>query len=212
MDFKKKLIRLLHHPFESACMLIRFLINRPRFRDFHLSTYIADTEDVTCRYVSLSRGVYIGKRCRIEGITQYNDKSFTPSIEFGECATVRQNLYLTCANYVSVGKNTAIAAYVTITDIDHPYDDISKPIERQDIQVGEVVIGEDCKIYNGAVILRDTHIGRHCTIGANAVVRGDFPDFSVIVGAPARVIKRFNHDTNQGEKTGKHGTFLTERK
>ena len=39
-------------------------------------------------------------------------------------------------------------------------------------------------------------IGKHCVIGANAVVVHDIPDYSVAVGAPARVIKKFNEDSN----------------
>jgi acetyltransferase-like isoleucine patch superfamily enzyme len=41
------------------------------------------------------------------------------------------------------------------------------------------------------VVLPGANIGRHVTIGANSVVTGDIPDYSVAVGAPARVIRRY---------------------
>jgi acetyltransferase-like isoleucine patch superfamily enzyme len=43
-------------------------------------------------------------------------------------------------------------------------------------------------------------IGRHAVIGANAVVNRDIPAFSVAVGAPARVIKRYDFDLRQWVK------------
>ena len=37
-------------------------------------------------------------------------------------------------------------------------------------------------------MLRGADIGRCCIIGANSVVRGEIPDYSIAVGAPARVV------------------------
>ena len=142
----------------------------------------------------------IGKHARIEGVFAYNGKRFSPVIEFGEGCTVEQGLHLTCANRVSIGQNTAIAAYVTISDIHHPYENVDMPIEKQDIEVSEVVIGDDCKLYNGVVITPGVHIGKHVTIGANAVVTKDIPDYCVAVGAPARIIKQYNASTNKWER------------
>lgn len=145
---------------------------------------------------------------RIEGVKRYNNVCFTPEIIIEDGVSIQQNLHLTCANKIFIGKNTAIAANVTITDIHHPYTDINVPIERQDIEVKEVVIGEECKIYNGAVILPGVHIGKHVSIGANSVANKDIPDYCVVAGAPARIIKRFNFETNQWQKTDKLGNFI----
>ena len=54
-----------------------------------------------------------------------------------------------------------------------------------------VSIGDGSWIGHGAVVLPGSRIGRHVTIGANSVVSGDIPDFSVAVGSPARVIRRY---------------------
>lgn len=52
-----------------------------------------------------------------------------------------------------------------------------------------VYIGEETFIGAGSVILPGTKIGKYCIVGAGAVVKGAFDDFSVIVGSPARRIK-----------------------
>lgn len=106
-------------------------------------------------------------------------------------------MHLTCANSIIIGKYTAIAANVTITDINHPYVDVDTPIEKQDIEVGYVRIGEDSKIYNNVVILPNVTIGKHVTIGANSVVDKDIPDYCVAVGIPAKVIKKYDFETNK---------------
>lgn len=149
------------------------------------------------KYIVLGRKVVIGNAARLEAVTRYNDKVYAPRIRIGENVTIEQNLHLTCANRVVIGDNTAIAANVTITDIDHPYTDVTSPIERQDLVVKEVVIGPDSKIYNNVVVLPGVHIGRHCVVGANSVVTHDLPDFSVAVGAPIRIIKRYDHELRE---------------
>lgn len=149
---------------------------------------------MTPKYISLGEHVYIGHYARIEGVDQYNDKHFTPDIRIEDGVSIIQSLYLTCANRIVIGKNTAIASNVTITDINHPYDDVYVSIEKQDIEVSEVIIGEDCKIYNNVVILPGVHIGKHVTIGANSVVSKDIPDYSVAAGTPAKVIKKFDFE------------------
>ncbi|MCD1116495.1 acyltransferase [Chryseobacterium turcicum] len=152
--------------------------------------------------------VSIGNRARIEGVKQYQSKIFTPNIILNEGVTIQQNIHLTCAESVVIGRNTAIAANVSITDIHHPYDDINIPIEHQDIKTKPVFIGDDCKIYNNSVILQGTIIGKHCTIGANSVVSGQFGDYCVIAGIPAKVLKRYSFETQAWLKTDAKGNFL----
>lgn len=56
----------------------------------------------------------------------------------------------------------------------------------------ETKIGDGCFIGYGAAIQSGTKLGKHCVVGTNSVVRGEFPDYSVIVGSPARVVKQYN--------------------
>jgi acetyltransferase-like isoleucine patch superfamily enzyme len=164
--------------------------------------------EITPEYISVGDGVTIMHHARLQGISNYLGIKYNPRIVLGEGVSIQQNLHLTCARSVSIGSNTAIAANVTITDIHHPYEDISKPIEHQELIVKEVFIDSDCKIYNNAVILPGVHIGKHSTIGANSVVTGDISDFSVAVGIPARIVKRYNPVSQKWEKTKPDGSFI----
>ena len=200
MGLQRKIRNFIQTPFATIRRVCLYIVNSRRYKEYHLSCIVRSPLFVTPSCVSLRPNVCIGKQARIEGVFAYNGKRFSPVIEFGEGCTVEQGLHLTCANRVSIGQNTAIAAYVTISDIHHPYENVDIPIEKQDIEVSEVVIGDDCKLYNGVVITPGVHIGKHVTIGANAVVTKDIPDYCVAVGAPARIIKQYNASTNKWEK------------
>lgn len=52
------------------------------------------------------------------------------------------------------------------------------------------IIGNNCFIATGAKILGNVKIGNECVIGANAVVIADVPDNCIVVGVPAKIIKR----------------------
>lgn len=54
---------------------------------------------------------------------------------------------------------------------------------------GNVKVGEGTHIGIGAAIIQGINIGQWCTIGAGAVVIHDIPDYAVVVGNPARIIK-----------------------
>jgi len=180
--------------------LLWWIFNCSQFASLGTKSYFQKGILITKKYIHCGKMVRVEKNCRIEGIKRYNDKYFTPKIILHDNVSIQQNLHLTCASRIEIGKNTAIAANVTITDIHHPYIDINVPIEKQDIEVKEVHIGEDCKIYNNTVILSGITIGKHVTIGANSVVTHDIPDFCVVAGLPAKVIKQYNFKTNQWEK------------
>lgn len=179
--------------------LFFYLFNLGRYKKLHFSSYVQAPIIITPSCISLHKYVIIGNNARIEGVYQYNDVLFTPHIEFHNGVRIEQNLHLTCANKIVVGCYTSIGANVTITDIHHSYEDIKKPIEKNDIVVKSVVIGDECKIYNNVVILPGVTIGKHVTVGANSVVTHDIPDYCVAVGAPAKVVKQYNQSTNKWE-------------
>ncbi len=143
--------------------------------------------------ITLGDYVFIRDHSRLEGVFSYAGIFYTPSITIGNRVCIEQNVHITCASNIQIGSNTAIAANVTITDIEHPYTDISLPPEKQQIKVKQVQIGEDCKIYNNAVILPGTILGKHTVVAANAVVLGkEYPAFCVLAGIPAKVIKQYD--------------------
>jgi acetyltransferase-like isoleucine patch superfamily enzyme len=63
------------------------------------------------------------------------------------------------------------------------------PIKDQGIVKSPVRIGPDTWLAAKVTVLRGTLVGRGCILGAHAVAKGEFPDYSIAVGAPARIVK-----------------------
>jgi len=123
--------------------------------------------------------------------------------------SVGQNLHIISADErLVVGKDTTISANVFISNVDHDYQVLNLHILRQQYLLKPTAIGENCFIGYGAVIQPGTILGRQCIIGANSVVKGVFPDFCVIAGVPAKIIKRYNTNTQTWERTLPDGKFL----
>ena len=90
---------------------------------------------------------------------------------------------------IDIGDDVFTGMNVYITDQNHGYEELNIPIGIQSPNDDPVVIGSGSWIGSGAVILPGARIGRQCVIGANSVVRGEVPDFSVVAGVPAKVIR-----------------------
>ena len=68
------------------------------------------------------------------------------------------------------------------------------------IGMGGSIIGDDCYISPGVKIVKPVRIGNNVVIGANAVVNKDIPDNTMVAGIPAKIIKKFNPNTQKWEK------------
>jgi acetyltransferase-like isoleucine patch superfamily enzyme len=164
---------------------------------------------ITYKYLELGNKIFIRDGARIEGVSRYLDETYEPLIRIEDNVSIEQNFHLTCGSKITIGANTAIAANVSITDIHHPYTDITLPPEKQYLEIKEVIIGADCKIFNNAVILPGAKLGKHSIVGANSVVKGiTYPDYCVIAGAPAKIIKRYSSETNSWLKTDADGNYI----
>jgi acetyltransferase-like isoleucine patch superfamily enzyme len=116
----------------------------------------------------------------------------TASLRIGRGCALGYNNHLTCVREVTIGDYVLTANNVYISDNAHGYEDVSRPIMQQPIIFkNPVSIGNGTWIGENACVI-GARVGRNCVIGANSVVTRDIPDYSVAVGAPARVIRRFD--------------------
>lgn len=163
---------------------------------------------VNKKNISIGDNSNIGKFVRLEPVVCYELNHYTPHIKIGNEVCINQNFHCTCAKSVIIGDGTSITANCGIFDIIHPYEDISVNPRFAEIIVKPVEIGQNCLIGMNSVILPGTKLGNHCVVGANSVVQGLYPDNCVIVGAPAKIVKRYNFSTKRWEKTNPDGSFI----
>lgn len=163
----------------------------------------------TPEFIELGHNVHIWPGGRFEAVDAYGDERFTPCIRIEDRTTFQQNCHVTFAGRLEIGAGSAIMYGVLITDIDHEYTETGTPVLEQPIAVTPTRIGRNCFIGAGAKIQAGTELGDHCIVGANAVVRGRFPDHCVIVGVPARIIRRRDPATGTWRKTNSEGQFVS---
>ncbi|WP_436793775.1 acyltransferase [Actinospongicola halichondriae] len=136
--------------------------------------------------------VKIGAYAVIEALVP--ERGVTVRIEDG--AYIGHFTRITAVGEVVIGEEAMIADRVYISDTNHVYDDVTVPIKRQGLRDGRRV--EICRgawIGIGAVIVGNVRIGENAVVGANAVVREDVPDRTVVAGNPAQVVRQ--HDGEQ---------------
>jgi acetyltransferase-like isoleucine patch superfamily enzyme len=101
---------------------------------------------------------------------------------------------------VRIGDKAIIAQHVVISGLNHGYEQIDIAPAEQKVVTKPINIGENVWIGANAVITAGTRIGKHCIVGANSVVTKDIPDYCVVGGNPARIIKKYNFTTKAWEK------------
>lgn len=109
--------------------------------------------------------------------------------------SIGQNFHVTsCEGSLKIGQGTVISGNVVVTNIDHEYTEVQESISMQPLNFRPTCISKNCFIGYGAVLQAGTVLGEHCVVGANSVVRGEFPAFTVIAGAPAKAIKQYDSE------------------
>jgi acetyltransferase-like isoleucine patch superfamily enzyme len=162
----------------------------------------------TPEFIELGNRVLIWRDCRIEAIDQYHADRFSPVIRIGDNASLQQGCHIVAAGLLEIGSDTTISSGVFITDSDHGHVAIGVNVLQQPLIVRPTKIGRSCFLGVGARVLAGTTLGDHCIVAANAVVRGDYPDNTILAGVPARPIKRFDLATATWRKTDAKGRFI----
>jgi len=118
------------------------------------------------------RGVKIGKNCHISPYVLID-------LIYPQLVTVGDN--------VTIGSNTLVFAHANpTTNIFLKKNGYSRKVEPITIKSGAV-------LFPGCIITAGVTIGENSLIGAGSVVFEDVPDYCVVVGNPARVVKRIDH-------------------
>ena len=102
---------------------------------------------------------------------------------------------------VTIGNDIRLAQNITLSGLNHNYTDVNLPIHVQGVSTAPIVIEDETWIGANVVVLAGVTIGKHCIIAAGSVVTKNVPSYSVAVGNPARVLKKYNNETSTWKKT-----------
>lgn len=131
--------------------------------------------------------ITIGNRVLFEGtIVPIELAAWGAALSIGDGCYINYGTNISARAGVTIGSNVAIGQYSIIMD-----DDYHSPIDhRRAGKRAPIVIEDDAWLGARVIVLRGAHIGRGAVIGANSVVSGTIPPYSVAVGSPARVVRQ----------------------
>ena len=149
------------------------------------------------KYIRIGKKVHINEQAWL--LSQQIDEQ-DPKIEIGDYTYIGRNAHIVSVRDVKIGNSVLIADKVYISDNLHDYQDIKVPIKSQAVVFKKSVYIGDHSWLGENVCVIGASVGKHSVVGANSVVTSDIPDYSIAVGTPAKVIKQYNHQTNQWER------------
>ena len=148
--------------------------------------------------IAIGRDTTIGPLASVSaGMPSQAGARGEPIITIGDRCTLGKGIGIVGHERIAIGHDIWTGHYVYVTDQNHGYEDLDLPIGVQMWKNEPVSIGDGSWLGHDAIVLPGSRIGRHVVVAAGAVVAGiDVPDFSVVAGVPARVVRR--HDPQHG--------------
>ncbi len=132
--------------------------------------------------VVLGSNVYVGHEAMLKGY-------YKGLLTVGDDCWIGQRAFLHAAGNITIGRGVGIGPFVKMLTSSHEESSRSRPIMDAPLTFGPIAIGDGCDIGVGAIVLPGVTIGRGVQVGAGAVVTRDVPDFAVVAGNPARVLR-----------------------
>ena len=174
------------------------LIYKPKFAYIHHDASIKSPLHIDCPSYMYIGDVVVGYKSWLAAVPLTDAPKCSLTIKDGCILGHFNHIYAT--GELIIEENVLTADRVYISDNLHGYEDISIPIHKQAIkQNGVVIIGEGSWLGENVCVI-GASVGKHCVIGANSVVTKDIPDYSVAVGIPAKVIKKYDFELKQWVK------------
>lgn len=160
------------------------------------------------RRIVLGKGLTAGVGLRIDAFA--TDQASEPLVRIGDRVELNDHVHIAAVRSVTIGDDTLIASRVFISD--HNHGDLDGPAEihgpdvppaRRPLAARPVEIGRRVWIGEGVLVLPGVTIGDGAIIGGGAIVTTDIPAGAVAVGAPARVVRRFDASSGRWERVGR---------
>jgi len=143
--------------------------------------------------IRLGSNFTMGKSSLLYPIEFYKHQKFDPSIKIGNDVYVGSYTQLHAVGAMSIGNGVVISDHVYISDVAHGLMPDQGLIMDQPLNSkGVITIGDNCFIGYGASVLPGVELGQSCVVAARAVVTRPFPDYSMLAGNPAKLVKVYD--------------------
>jgi len=156
------------------------------------------------KYIKIEKGFTTGIGCRLEA---YPEDGIKTTLFVGENVQINDYVHITAMKKVQIGNNVLLASKIYISDCSHGFYGNSPihshpdiPPMQREYNINGIEIMDNVWIGESVSVLPGVTIGKGAIIGANSVVSKSIPEYTIAVGSPARVIKKFNFRNSKWEK------------
>jgi acetyltransferase-like isoleucine patch superfamily enzyme len=153
------------------------------------------------QFIHIGAGTMIGSHISLSaGMVPGQMPLSNPVVSIGDRCLIGKGSGIVGHWSITIGHDVWTGHHVYITDQNHGYEDITRPISQQSQPERAVTIGNGSWLGHGTIVLPGSTIGSHVVVGAGSVVTGDLPDFSVCAGSPAKVLRYYDPTTEQWQR------------
>ncbi len=189
-NLKKRLVGLIFHPVKArprgwVLMFKRFYTKRGKGSVIYRSVRLD---------VNPFHNFILGKKAVIESFSVVNNA--VGDVVIGD--DTHMGIADVIVGPVNIGKGCLIGQNTLITGLDHNLGDATRDLIEPGITLNPITLGD--YVFTGANCVIMASMGEHCILGAGSVVIKPLPAYTMCVGSPARVIKRFDMEKKEWVK------------
>ena len=146
-------------------------------------------------YISVGERTTIREGALIVPIIESAGVQYQPQITIGNDVYIGPNLYMVALSRITIGDGCVLSESVFLNDNNHGLDPDAGLIMQQKLaHGGDIKIGNHCFLGLRSAIMAGVTLGDHCVVGINSVVTKSFPAYSMIAGAPAKLVRVYSHE------------------
>ena len=174
---------------------VRRLVHGRRFAHLGQDTSLPDGLALLGpQFMEIGDRVLIGRQARLEAIGEDNGVK----LKIGTRSRIGPYAHLGAAQSLVIGERVGIASGVLIIDHDHDFRDPQKGYYGTGyLLASPVVIKDGAWLGERAIVLKGVTIDEGAIVGAGALVNRDIPAYSIAVGVPAKVVRRYDFDRGE---------------
>ena len=161
-------------------------------RNFKAEDY-AEIQGLSRRGVRFGDGVTIGRNASIRPSSYYGNE-LGEGLTIGDGSSIGPGSFIGAAGFVQIGRNVMTGPRIIVLPENHLFERVDIPMKQQGTKRVGILIEDDCWIGADVAILDGVTVGKGSIVATGAVVTRAVPEYSVVGGIPARVLRRRRRD------------------
>jgi acetyltransferase-like isoleucine patch superfamily enzyme len=164
----------------------------------HRSAIVPPAVVASPHRIHVGDNVLIHDRAWLSVVESYRGQTFEPTLRIGDRTVLGRDTYISCIGSIEIEHDVLAGDRVLIADSYHDYHDPHTAIAYQPMAEPQPVrICTGVLLNVNVSVLPGVTIGARSYIGAGAVVTRDVPPNSVVVGNPARIVRRWDAEREE---------------